>query len=209
MKFKILSFLTVIVFVLNFIAIGIAGAQNQIESELLSNSEIIESALNANLQVLPIQEYPSKKIGIELTINSLIDSDRVGVKWSYPINYFFIDGSLEDIVSVRKNQTTTFIKYFIPKEGIKTVVDTINLEFTASLSSFEADVYYFNTVKTTANFNNELELLPISSNYSQSKLVSTIVYWAIRIFIVAVIIFGIVFAVNKFIKYIKSPDPET
>src|SRR5690349_19256229 len=115
-KFSRFTKLTVVTFVALFTALStilLVGAQEQVQYEEIGlgvTQEIGDPALGITLKMQPVQEYPSKKFAMVLTIDSKIDSDRVGVQWNYENGYFIAEGGKDNLLKVRNGQQTTLTK---------------------------------------------------------------------------------------------------
>lgn len=209
--FKLLTTATVAVLTLSLLTIQLVVAQEDLQVEefgIGETQEIIDPALKPELSVEEIQQWPDKKVKIIITIDSQIDSDRVSLDWTYPNTLFTIQGPLRDVVSVRNGQITTFTKEFVPRAGIANNGRDKKVEFGVRVNGFEEDVNYLSATNVTAQFNSDIELLPISAEYQRAKILSFVLNVAVVIFVLGVIITLITIGVKRFKAYLDSPDEE-
>ncbi|KXK25974.1 MAG: hypothetical protein TR69_WS6001001262 [candidate division WS6 bacterium OLB20] len=211
--FKLLTTATVLVLALSLVTIQLVIAQEDIEVDeygVGETQEIIDPALKPALTIDPVQQWPDKRIRVNVTIDSQITSDRVSLDWEYPSTLFLIQGPLRDVVSVREGQVTTFTKEFVPREGLR-VINSNNkrVEIGVRVNAFVQDVNYLSATNVEGTFTPDMELIPQSAEYQRSKIISTVLNWAVVIFAVSVIVILIVMGIKRFRAYLNTPDPET
>lgn len=205
--------LTVLTFVVVFGALStilLVGAQEQVEIEEIGlgvTQEIANPSLNIKTTAQPVQEYPSKKFAVVLTIDSAINSNRVSVKWNIDNAYFVAINGNDDLVQVRTGEKTTLVKYFQPNPAVIGINNKYKkAEIGVRVNSFVDDINYLSSTRSILEFNNEYELLPISSEYNNSKLLQTGLRWAIIVLVVGAVITAIVLGIKKFKAYLNSDD---
>lgn len=212
MKFQRLTIITIAILVISVLTIGFVVAQEPLEVEEIGvgeTQEIIDPDLKPSLAVSEKQQHPSKLITIILTIDSQIDSDRVSVDWNFPSGFFVIDGPFRDVISVREGEVTEFRKDFTPREGLLSNGLEKKIEFGAKVGAFVAEENYLSATSVLVDFNSDFELLPIDPDYRRAKIISFALNWLVVILVVTAIVAAIVVAVRRFIKYVRTPDPET
>lgn len=208
--------LTVLTFVVVFGALStilLVGAQEQVEIEEIGlgvTQEIANPSLNIKTAAQPVQEYPSKKFAVVLTIDSAINSNRVSVRWNIDNSYFVAINGNDDLVQVRNGEKTTLVKYFQPNPAVIGINNKYKkAEIGVRVNSFVDDINYLSSTKSILEFNNEYELLPISSEYNNSKLLQNGLRWAVIILVVVAVITAIVVGIKKFRAYLNSDDVVT
>lgn len=209
MSKKKISVITLIVLVLSFLTMKIVVAQEEIPVEEIGigeTQEISDPALKLQMKVNSAQDYPSKKFSVSLFITAEIDSDRVSVDWTFPGAYFTAEGPLKDIVSVRSGQTVEVKKFLTPKQQSSATNANKKVEFGSRVNAFIDDVNYLSATSTTADFNSELELIPIYAAYQTDKVVANVVKYGVILIIVVAIVIAIFVAVSRFRSYLNSPD---
>jgi len=180
-----------------------------IEQEIDNESSVfIDSALKLEVSHTR-QDYPDQKFTVILKIDSQIDSSKVGVEWTYPIDLLQIEGVQRDIVSVSAGNITTVEKVFFPVPGAiqEDVKDYFRpAEIGIRVNAFTAERNYLSTTLFEIKFNKLMEILPIDDEYKKIKTFKIALDWGKKILIILTILGIIVFAVKKFVDYINSPD---
>jgi len=203
---KIFFVLTIIVIAFNPLMTVLAQEQVNTNSES-SIQEIIDPALQPSLEVLP-QIYPEKTITIRVEIKALVSSGKVGVNWSYPENLLDIVGNETDIITVTNGNSTYLTKEFNPKP--EAIIDGNDfarfIEIGTRVNAFIEDRNYLSATSIDLQVNNEMELIPMTTEYKNDKNVTLAIQWGIRVLIVMLVLGSIIFGIKKFIDYLNSPD---
>ncbi len=192
------------------IAVEPVIAQEQIpvvDTSVGKTQEISDPALKITLTE-GVQVYPTKRFPITLTIDSSIDSNRIGINWIYPTDAFLIEGNLTDVLTVSAGQRTTFTKYFLANKSYKTINPTTKFGFGVRVHGVVADKNYLSSTEMKLNFNNEVEKLPVDGTYTRDKTIAMVISWIEVIAVIAIIIAVIVLIVRRFKAYLNTPDED-
>lgn len=173
--------------------------------ELLSQSD---PALKLQLLKPTEQDYPSKNFKVTLIVDSLIDSNRVGVTWTYPTNLMTPVGGATDVITVVSGEKTTLVKEFIPSSNPPKSVVNRNAEIGVRVNGFVAGENYISTEKVVITFNPEMEILPLLDNYSQAKNLDKFKNISAIVLVVVLVIVGGFIGIKKFLKYLNTSDVE-
>ncbi|MEI7579372.1 MAG: hypothetical protein WCJ58_05030 [bacterium] len=155
------------------------------------------------------QTYPAKSFEIILTVDSIINSSKVGVEWKYPTNLLVPVGGIKDYITVTAGQLTTFKKTFTPIPGTELPDQadfTREAEISVKVNAFLAERNYLSSAATTVKFNKLMEILPLDSGYNFEKYGKISLNWFWKIALVVGIISAIVFIIWRFRKYLNADD---
>lgn len=151
------------------------------------------------------QSYPSGKFTLTLTVDSLIDSNRVGIKWFYPSNLFNISGEERDVITVVKGQKTTITKEFTPKEILPPSIVNRGVNIAVEVNGFVAGENYLSSADIDLVFTPDMVIVPTLESYTREKTLTIIRIGAIRIGIV--LLFGVAaFFLGKQLKDYLNTD---
>jgi hypothetical protein len=178
-----------------------------VDTSVGKTQEISDPALKISMSE-GIQVYPTKRFPITLTIDSAIDSNRIGINWIYPNDAFLIEGEVTDVLTVSAGQRTTFTKYFLSRKEYKSINPSIKFGFGVRVHGVVAAKNYISSTEMSLTFNNELEKLPVDGNYTRDKTVAAVISWIEVIALISVIIAIIVLIVRRFKAYLNSPDED-
>lgn len=167
---------------------------------------VSDPALKLKLDPPTYQSYPSKKITLTLEIDSSIDSNRVGVKWFYPVTLFEIEGSDRDVVSVTKGNKTTITKAFIPRKSLPIATSNRNVNFATEVNAFLAGENYLSSTDLKVVFTPDMIVSPTLSSYVQERNILIFKVWSTRIGIVLFFGLAVVFVVKQFRDYLNIDD---
>jgi len=153
------------------------------------------------------QSPSTRKVKYEMILKSNIDSDRVRITWTTDgANIFeqqsgyIVEGSTAKTdIAIREGQT-----YSIPIEVTVTGED-IN-ELFGKAEAFLAASTYVATVRKNYASNKEGEVLPLTSEYTQSKTQNTILNIVVIVVVVLVILIGLFFALRMFLKWLDRDE---
>lgn len=165
-------------------------------------------ALKLDLKYPEVQEYPSKNFRVTLTVDSLIDSNRVGVKWFYPSNLMTITGEERDIISVVSGEKTTITKEFTPRSEESLPKSVINRRVTLAVevNGFVAGENYLSSSEVDVIFTPDMEITPTLESYSSDRRTTLLRVWSIRIGIVLAFGTAIVYAVKQLRDYLNTNE---
>lgn len=169
--------------------------------------EVADKALKVNIEKLG-QDYPSKRTAFQITIQSEIDSGRATVQWYWPTNYYRIVGETKSSIMVTTGNTYTATKYFDPiiYEGEKAGVRSFTLG--VKVSALVYDQTYLTTYKKTFYIDGNMQILPISDTYKQTKTTFDVNSLLLKVFLVSIAMLIVSFAISKILNYVNSPDKE-
>lgn len=173
---------------------------DQSESSISSNP-----ALKLDLNV-DEQFHPSKEFTIKLEIDSLINSNRVGIDWTYPKALLNAVNGESDVISVSNGNKTIFIKTFRPKADLPSSGSNRKIDISVRVVGYSAGDSYISTGKTSLTLNSNMEVVPLLEGYSRSRTINTIINITIVLGLVALIIGVVIFLLKKFLKYLNTPD---
>lgn len=152
------------------------------------------------------QEYPSKKIKVTLSVDSLIDSSKVGVKWFYTSNLLDISGEERDVITVVKGQRTTITKEFTPKSNLRKSVVNRRVEIAVEVNGFVAGENYLSSAEIPVLFTPDMVITPTLESYTKQKNMYIFRTWAIRGGIVALFLLSILFVVKQLRAYLNTNE---
>ena len=181
-------------------------AQNDQEDYNQEIEIVTDPALKLQLDKPIDQEYPSKSFDLVLTVDSLIDSNRVGVKWFYNDKLLDISGAERDIINVVKGQKTILRKTFTPKEVLPPSKVNRRVEIAIEVNGFVAGENYLSSAETVVVFTPEMVITPTLDSYSRAKTINTIRVWGL--WAGAIILFGIAifFLFRQFKEYLNTDE---
>lgn len=165
-------------------------------------SEIADEALKLDIKILD-QYYPSKKIKIELTIDSSVDSGRTAVDWITNVNILKAEDLERDLVDLNKGQKTVLTKVLIPQTmySLKDINKTgVAVKVTAA--SYEKN--YISVKKNNFELNKDFEITPQISTYETQRNIFQLFSWVLGIIVTLVLIALIAIGAQKFIIYLNS-----
>lgn len=197
---KLFAVFSVFVLFTNFNSVYFA---QEPEPELRAASN---PALKVVLNYPKDQFHPSKEFTVTLEVDSLIDSNRVGLEWSYPKTILSAKGGEDDVISVTSGNKTTFTKTFAPKLDLPSSVNSRRVDISVRVVGYSAGDSYISTGKTSLVLNSKMEITPSLESYSREKTKNQIIRIGIIVSIIAVVVVLIIFLVKKFIKYLNTPD---
>ena len=168
------------------------------------NVEITDEALKLELKIIN-QEFISKKITVELTINPSIDSGKAAVDWIYNKDLFTIVGQTRDVLTLSKNQTLVIKKDFIPITKYQRTAN-FDLKITTKVTATAYDINYLSTRILSFTMNPKYEVTPLLNDYNTVKTLS--LYTAVILIIVSssVLIALSAYLLNKFLIYLNSDE---
>lgn len=152
------------------------------------------------------QSYPSGKFVLTLTVDSLIDSNRVGVKWFYPANLLSITGEERDIITVVKGQKTMITKEFTPREVLPPSVVNRKVNIAVEVNGFVAGENYLSSADLDLVFTPDMVIVPTLESYTREKTITLIQLWGIRIGIVMFVGLAVFFLVKQLKDYLNTDE---
>jgi hypothetical protein len=152
------------------------------------------------------QEYPSKSFDIILTVDSLIDSNRVGVTWFYNDRLLNITGPERDIVSVVKGEKTTLRKTFTPEVVLPPSLVNRRVEIAVEVNGFVAGENYLSSAETVVLFTPDMVITPTLDSYSRAKTMNTIRVWGLWSGAVILMGIAIFFVYRQFREYLNTNE---
>jgi len=146
------------------------------------------------------QDPDTKIVKFEMILKSNIDSDRVEINWEVDGVSVFKDKGKKNLkTSIQGGKT-----YDIPIELI--VAGSGITELRGKAEAFKADSSFLITVRKDFATNSNLEILPISQDYSTAKNVSLIKNIIVILVIVGIILFIGLIALKRFVKWLNKDD---
>lgn len=152
------------------------------------------------------QEYPSKSFDIILTVDSLIDSNRVGVTWFYNDRLLNIAGPERDIVSVVKGEKTILRKTFTPEVVLPPSLVNRRVEIAVEVNGFVAGENYLSSAETVVLFTPDMVITPTLDSYSRAKTMNTIRVWGLWSGAVILMGIAIFFVYRQFREYLNTNE---
>lgn len=168
------------------------------------NSEITDEALKLDIQISN-QAFMSRKITVEVTINSLIDSGKAAVDWFYDSNLFTVDSNDRNIITLSKDNKLVVKKNFYPITKYQRT-ENFNSKITAKVTATAYDINYLSTRILNFTMNPKYEITPLLTSYSQVKTVS--LYGSIVLIVLSAssLIAFFSFLLNKFLIYLNTDE---
>ncbi|MCA9380326.1 hypothetical protein KC675_04065 [Candidatus Dojkabacteria bacterium] len=177
------------------------------EQEYNQEVKIVSNpALKLQLEKPTDQEYPSKSFDIILTVDSLIDSNRVGVTWFYNDRLLNITGPERDIVSVVKGEKTTLRKTFTPEVVLPPSLVNRRVEIAVEVNGFVAGENYLSSAETVVLFTPDMVITPTLDSYSRAKTMNTIRVWGLWSGAVILLGIAIFFVYRQFREYLNTDE---
>lgn len=185
---------------------GIVYAQES-EQNYDQNVPIVSNpALKLQLDPPSHQSYPSKKFILTLTVDSLIDSNRVGVKWFFPNNLLTINGSERDVITVVKGQKTTITKEFTPRETLPPSIVDRRVNIAVEVNGFVAGENYISSTDVDIVFTPDMVVTPTLESYTREKVMATVRNWGIGVSIVLFVGLAVFFLVKNLKDYLNTNE---
>lgn len=180
------------------------------QEEAVTTSEqiniISDPALKLDLRKPTEQDFPSKEFEVTLLVDSLIDSNRVGVDWIYDKTLFTVEGGDSDVVTVVNGNQTTITKKFIPKPNPPVSIVNRKTNIGVRVNGFVAGENYISTAQIDMTLSPEMVILPVLENYQRADTLNTVKNITIIVLLVLAVVVGGFFGIRKFIKYLNTPD---
>lgn len=181
-------------------------AQND-EQEYNQEVKIVTNpALKLQLEKPTDQEYPSKSFDIVLTVDSLIDSNRVGVKWFYNDRLLNITGPERDIISVVNGEKTTLRKTFTPEVVLPPSLVNRRVEIAVEVNGFVAGENYLSSSEIVLLFTPDMVITPTLDSYTRSKTMNTIRVWGLWSGAIIILGIAIFFVYRQFKEYLNTNE---
>lgn len=152
------------------------------------------------------QDFKTKTFKLSLEIDSLIDSNRIGVEWRFPEQLLDVAVPAKDVVSVVKGQKTTITKEFTPKAVLPVSVVNRKVEIAVIVNGFVAGESYLSSEKINITFSPDMVIQPELENYASEKRSTTIRNILVVIIAVVVFVFAIFFVVKQVRAYLNTND---
>lgn len=181
-------------------------AQNDEQEYNQEVTIVTNPALKLQIEKPTEQEYPSKSFDIVLTVDSLIDSNRVGVKWFYNERLLNITGPERDIISVVKGQKTTLRKTFTPEAVLPPSLVNRSVEIAVEVNGFVAGENYLSSAETVILFTPDMVITPTLENYSRAKTFSTMRVWGLWSGAVILLGLALFFVIRQFRNYLNTEE---
>lgn len=178
-----------------------------IQDSIIDNSgnvEITDEALKLEIKIIN-QEFISRKITIELTINPSIDSGRAAIDWIYNKDLFTIVGETREVLTLNKDQVIKITKDFIPITKYQRSA-SFDFKITARVTATAYDINYLSTRILSLTINQKYEITPLLDNYNTIKTLS--LYGAVILIIVSssALIALFAYLLNKFLIYLNTDE---
>ena len=143
---------------------------------------------------------------MSLEIDSLIDSNRIGVEWRFPEQLLDVKAPEKDVVSVVQGQKTSLVKEFTPKARLPVSIVNRRVEIAVVVNGFVAGENYLSSEKIVINFTPDMVIQPELSNYSSEKKVSTIKTVTLGFLALVIFVAALIFAVKQLRSYLNTND---
>jgi hypothetical protein len=168
------------------------------------NVEITDEALKLDIKMVN-QEFISRKITVELTINPSIDSGKAAIDWVFNSDLFSIVGQTRDVVTLNKDKELKVLKEFIPNTKYQRSAN-FDLKISVRVTATAYDINYLSTSILPFTMNPKYEVTPLINSYSTVKTLSY--YAAIILIIVSSSALIVLFAylLNKFLIYLNTDE---
>lgn len=141
------------------------------QENLISPSPTDETNVNdISIKLSKGEQSPmNKEVDLIATIDSNVDSDRVIVKWTLTPQIYLADknASEEQIITISKGVQSTRIRVKAAYGG--------KSEIEVNVTAVKADVNYIASDKMEVEFNDSLEILPLTDEYKKNKLIYQLV----------------------------------
>lgn len=152
------------------------------------------------------QDYKTKTFKLSLEIDSLIDSNRIGVDWRFPEQLLDIAVPAKDVVSVVKGQKTILTKEFTPKEVLPVSVVNRKVEIAVIVNGFVAGESYLSSEKIIVTFSPDMVVQPVLKDYASEKRSTIIRNISFGIIAVVVFVLAIFFLVKQVRTYLNTNE---
>lgn len=152
------------------------------------------------------QDFKTKTFKLTLEIDSLIDSNRIGVDWRFPEQLLDIAVPAKDIVSVVKGQKTLITKEFTPKAVLPVSVVNRKVEIAVIVNGFVAGESYLSSEKIIVTFSPDMVVQPVLKDYASERRATTIRNISFGIIAVVVFVLAIFFVVKQVRTYLNTND---
>lgn len=152
------------------------------------------------------QDFKTKTFKLSLEIDSLIDSNRIGVEWRFPEQLLDVKAPEKDVVSVVQGQKTSLVKEFTPKARLPVSIVNRRVEIAVVVNGFVAGENYLSSEKIVINFTPDMVIQPELSNYSSEKKVSTIKTVTLGFLALVIFVAALIFAVKQLRSYLNTND---
>lgn len=145
------------------------------------------------------QDPESKKVKYEMILNSQIDSDRVKITWSLRGSSTFVDkAQATKNITVQKGKSYSISIEVLPSDKGVT-------ELVGKAEAFTINGNFVATVRKNFATNSDLEVLPLTDAYKQSKSISTVKNVLITSVFMVAIAAGLYFGFKKFRVWLERP----
>ena len=180
------------------------------DNEKTNPDELIEVADKAlKVDIVQVgQEYPSKRTAFQITIMSEVDSGRATIQWYWPTNLYKNVGETKSSITITSGSNYVATKYFNPiiYPGENAGVRSFTIGVKVSALVYEQN--YLTIYKKTFFIDSDMQILPITDIYKQTKTTYDLTSLIAKIFLVSVGMLVVSFILSKFINYINAPDKE-
>ena len=198
-----LRLLVIIIVVLAFNLPVLAASSVTVNPDNYSNvTEITDEALKLNLKIQE-QYYPSKKIKVELEIDSSIDSGRTAVDWISDSNILKAENEVRDLVVISKGQKSLITKVFDP-QTYYSLKESNNTGIAVKVTAASYDRNYISIKKADIILNKDFEITPLLSSYNSQKNLFQLFSLVLGVIVASVLIVLIVIGIKKFIVYLNT-----
>lgn len=185
---------------------GIVYAQEN-EQNYDQNVPIVSNpALKLRLDPPSHQSYPSKNFILTLTVDSLIDSNRVGVKWFFPNSLLTINGSERDVITVVKGQKTTITKEFTPRETLPPSIVDRRVNIAVEVNGFVAGENYISSTDVDIVFTPDMVVTPTLESYTREKVIATVRNWGVGVSITLFVGLAVFVLVKNLKDYLNTDE---
>jgi hypothetical protein len=203
---KIVSFSAIVVVLTATILPSLVNAQNNDQQYNQDVPITSDPGLKLVLSQPLEQDYKTRTFKLSLEIDSLIDSNRIGVEWRFPQQLLDIAVPEKDVVSVVKGQKTLITKEFTPKAVLPVSVVNRKVEIAVIVNGFVAGESYLSSEKINVTFTPDMVIQPELKNYANEKRSTTM--RNIFVVITSIVVFGlaIFFVVRQVRAYLNTND---
>lgn len=203
---RILSFGTIVLVLTASFLPSLADAQNEEQQYNQDVPITSDPGLKLVLSQPLEQDFKTKTFKLTLEIDSLIDSNRIGVDWRFPEQLLDIAVPAKDIVSVVKGQKTLITKEFTPKAVLPVSVVNRKVEIAVIVNGFVAGESYLSSEKIIVTFSPDMVVQPVLKDYASEKRATTIRNISFGIIAVVVFVLAIFFVVKQVRTYLNTND---
>lgn len=203
---KLVRYIAVLIMMVLTVSPYIANAQNNDEQYNQDVPITSDPGLKLVLSQPLEQDFKTKTFKLTLEIDSLIDSNRIGVDWRFPEQLLDIAVPAKDIVSVVKGQKTLITKEFTPKAVLPVSVVNRKVEIAVIVNGFVAGESYLSSEKIIVTFSPDMVVQPVLKDYANEKRATTIRNISFGIIAVVVFVLAIFFVVKQVRTYLNTND---